>query len=136
MAQRKRHGRQRGLSLFEAILVMALAFTLLLGTAETLVLAMRVQSRARSVRDMTSLLSDKLEMLRAEAAASSAAGGPASVADGSAEAFGRDGRRYALSWAAVPGAGSPAAVEVRIAPEGVPERTMAVRLFISRELGF
>jgi hypothetical protein len=120
----------------EAILVMALAFALLLGAAETFVLALRVQSRARSVRDMTGLLSDRLERLRAEAAASSAAGGPASVADGSAEENGRDGRRYALSWSTAPGAASPAEVEVRIAPEGSPERAMSVRLFISRELGF
>lgn len=120
----------------EAILVMALAFVLLLGTAETFVLALRVQSRARSIRDMTGLLSDRLELLRAEAAASSAAGGPASVADGTARATGRGGRLYALSWTATTGAGSPAEVEVRIAPEGAPERAMSARLFISRELGF
>lgn len=120
----------------EAILVMALAFVLLLGTAETFVLALRLQDRARCVRDMTGLLSDRLEILRAEAAASGAAGGPASVAEGSATEEGRDGRRYALSWTATPESGSPAAVDVRIVPEGSSDRAMSVRLFISRELGF
>jgi Tfp pilus assembly protein FimT len=136
MNKRKRPGGRKGASLMEAILVMALAFVLLLGTAETFVLALRVQSRARSIRDMTGLLSDRLELLRAEAAASSAAGGPASVADGSASAAGRDGRLYALSWAAASGAGSPMEIEVRIAPQGSPERAMSAQLFISRELGF
>jgi len=124
------------MSLMEAILVMALAFFLLLGTAETLVLAMRVQSRARSLRDMTGLASDRLESLRAEAAATSASGGPPSVVDGAAEESGRDGRRYTIFWTTASGTGSPITVEVRVVPEGAAERALAIPLFISRELGF
>ncbi len=136
MDRRTLSGNRTGTSLMEAVLVMALMFLLLLGTAETLVLALHVQSRARSIRDMTGLAADRLEKLRAEAAASGLAGALPSIADGSAQASGRDGKRYALAWTKAPGTDSPFVVQIRITPEGWPDRVFSIPLFISRELGF
>jgi hypothetical protein len=136
MAPAARRRERRGMTLIEAIMALALAFFLMVGTAEMLVLALRVQSRARSVQDMTSLVSGRLETLRANTAASGARGALTTVADGSEEVVGRAGRRYTLSWTAASGTGSPLVVEVRIFPDGAPERTFALPLFISRELGF
>ncbi|MDD8027398.1 MAG: hypothetical protein PHI34_12900 [Acidobacteriota bacterium] len=134
--KRKRLGARPGSSLIETILAMALAFFLMVGTAEMLVLALRVQGRARSIMDMTNLVSARLEALRAEAAAVRAQGTNAIVADGRAAAAGRDTRRYTLSWTAAAEAGSPYIIDVRIVPDEAPERAFAMPLFISRELGF
>ncbi len=77
----------------EAIVAMAIGFFLMVGTAEMLVLALRLQDRARSVIEATDMARDRLEALRAETAAASSTL-PPSLSDGEATVSGRNGRSY------------------------------------------
>jgi type II secretory pathway pseudopilin PulG len=132
----KRNGAKPGFSLIEALVAMSLAFILMIGTAEMLVLALRIQGRARTRMEMTDLARARMEALRAEVAASSEGSG-IPIVDGSTSVPGRGNRQYLISWTVGPDAGSPRLIEVRVAPVGTPERiALRIPLFVSRELGF
>ncbi|MCX6560740.1 MAG: prepilin-type N-terminal cleavage/methylation domain-containing protein [Candidatus Aminicenantes bacterium] len=132
----KRDGAKPGFSLIEVIVTMSLACFLMIGTAEMLVLALRVQGRARAGMEMTDLVRARLEELRAETTASSEGMGLPFV-DGSASAAGRGNRQYLISWTVDASARFPRLIEVRISPAGSSDRVaLRIPLFVSPELGF
>lgn len=134
-----RHARARltrpGWSLMESIVSMAIGFFLMVGTAEMLVLALRMQARARAVLEATDLARIRLESLRAETAAAPATSPPA-PADGQETVPGRDGRAFSIAWSTAPAPAPLVLAEVRVFPEGRPERGLTIPLYLHPWLGF
>jgi type II secretory pathway component PulJ len=135
----ERHKRNRpaqaGWSLMEAIMAMSIGFILLVGTAEMLVLALRLQDRARSVMETTDLARARLEALRADTTTASSPSPPA-LTGGETTASGRNGRAYSIAWTKASGTPPLVLAKVRVFPTGRPERSLIVPLFLHPLLGF
>jgi hypothetical protein len=114
---------------------MAIGFFLMVGTAEMLSLALRLQARARASLEATDLLRIRLESLRAETG-SAQPGSPPAPADGEETVTGRDGRAFTIAWSRTPAPAPLVLVEVRVHQEGRPERELSIPIFLHPWLGF
>jgi hypothetical protein len=119
----------------EAITAMAVGFFLLVGTAEMLVLALRLQDRARSIIEATDMARDRLEALRAETTAGSLPS-PSALSDGEATVLGRNGRAYSITWTKAFSTPPLVLAKVRVFPIGRPEHSLIIPLFLNPLLGF
>ena len=116
---------ERGFSLIEVLIALALVSILILGAAELVILSIRIKMKADGNLEMTDLASSRLDESKAAA--------------GTAEAFAVVGRRqapYRGSWESSGAEGTILRFGFEIYPELEPEAVLALTILFSKDLGF
>ena len=121
----------RGFSLIEVLIALALVMTLIIGSIELILLAVRIRLKAEANLELSDMATICLEERKS---AGSLNGGA-----GEASAFSRLGRRRAYYRGAWEPGGSSAALlryGFEIYPELEPEAVLELTILYSRDLGF
>jgi prepilin-type N-terminal cleavage/methylation domain-containing protein len=123
----------RGYSLIEVLITMALVSMIVVGASEMLIQAVRIQRKADANLDMTGIASTRLEEIRGKSR------GMFGGASNPGEAFTASGRRnttYIGTWRTESTDGILDRLVFEIRPELKPEAMISLRILICRELSF
>jgi len=124
---------ERGFSLIEVLVAMALALLLLVGTAELITLSFWAERKGDTTAALTQALTTRVEGLK------SLAFSPGGLVAGeySEAVLDEAGRGlYLHQWTVEEAGARMAKVRVRVSPAGRPGAAASVILWISRDLGF
>lgn len=123
----------RGYSLIEVLITMAIVSMIVVGSAEMLIQAVRIQRKADANLDMTGLASARLEEIRGRSRGMS---GGSSDPGGVFTASGRRNTAFIGAWRTESTDGILDRIVFEIRPELKPEAMLSLRILICRELGF
>jgi prepilin-type N-terminal cleavage/methylation domain-containing protein len=125
--------RERGFSLIEVLTSMALALTLLVGTAELVTLSVWAKRKGDTTAALVQALAARAEGLKSQAFS------PAGLVPGSFSETTRDeaGRGlYLHEWTVEEAGGRSLRLRIRVSPAGRPGAAASAVLYISKGLGF
>lgn len=125
--------QRRGFGLIEVLVAMSLAFLLLVGTAELVILSIRAGRKGDTTAALTQALAARAEGLKSQAF------GPGGLPPGEYSETVPDGAGRGLllhEWAVEDAGERMTRVRIRVSPAGRPGAAASLILWISKDLGF